>query len=74
MMGDRGRLVIPADIRARQGLTAGTPIVLVETDRGVVLITRSQAKDLLRDQLRGSSLVDELIADRRAAADVDTRE
>jgi AbrB family looped-hinge helix DNA binding protein len=68
VMGDRGRLVIPAEMRARLGLEAGTPLVLVETARGVVVATRDQAKALLRDQLQGSSLVDELLAERRAEA------
>ncbi len=67
-MGDRGRLVIPAEMRARLGLEAGTALVLVETARGVVITTRAQAKALLRDQLQGSSLVDELLAERRAEA------
>jgi AbrB family looped-hinge helix DNA binding protein len=72
-MGDRGRLVIPAEVRTRLGLEAGTPLVLVESPRGVVLTTRSQAKSLLREQLRGMSLVDELLADRRAAAAADAK-
>lgn len=35
-MGDRGRLVVPADVRKRRGLTEGTPLVLVDTDDGIV--------------------------------------
>ncbi|HVK35088.1 MAG TPA: AbrB/MazE/SpoVT family DNA-binding domain-containing protein [Microlunatus sp.] len=71
LMGDRGRLVIPAELRARLGLTAGTPVVLVETPRGLVLTSRDQAKALVRGQLAGGSLVDELLADRRAEAAAD---
>lgn len=67
-MGDRGRLVIPADVRGRLGFEAGTPLVLVETRHGVILATRNQAKTLLREQLRGVSLVEELLAERRTAA------
>ena len=33
-MGDRGRLVVPIELRERAGLTEGTPLVLVETDGG----------------------------------------
>lgn len=71
-MGDRGRVVIPADVRNRLGLEAGTALVLVETPRGLVLTSREQAKTLVRAQLAGVSLVDELIAERRddAAADL----
>ena len=72
-MGDRGRLVVPAEVRSRLGLEAGTPLVLVDTERGVVLTTREQAKVMLREQLRGASLVDELLADRRSSAAADAR-
>ncbi len=65
IMGDRGRLVIPAELRERLSLEVGTPLVLVATDRGVLLATRDQAKDLVRAELAGADLVAELIAERR---------
>ena len=68
MMGDRGRLVIPAELRSRAGLEPGTPVILIETATGVVLMTRSQAREHLRRQLDGSDLVETLLAERRAAA------
>jgi hypothetical protein len=43
-------------------------LVLFETARGVVLLTREQLKDLVRADLDGPSLVDELLADRRKEA------
>lgn len=64
-------MVVPADLRARQKWEQGTPLLFIETAHGVVLATREQAKRLLRDQLAGESLVEELIADRRAAAQRD---
>ncbi|MFT4287935.1 MAG: AbrB/MazE/SpoVT family DNA-binding domain-containing protein [Nocardioides sp.] len=67
-MGDRGRLVVPADIRERGGLVAGTPLVMVETPAGLILMTREQLKRRIRDQLAGHDLVADLLADRRAAA------
>ncbi|MCA0378034.1 MAG: AbrB/MazE/SpoVT family DNA-binding domain-containing protein [Actinobacteria bacterium] len=67
-LGDRGRLVVPAELRAKQKWEQGTPLLLIETDGGVVLASQAQAKQLVRAQLAGRSLVDELIADRRAAA------
>ena len=67
-MGDRGRLVVPAELRQRYGLHSGSPLVMVDTPDGIVMATRDQVKRLVREQLRGSSLVDELIAERRAAA------
>lgn len=68
VMGDRGRLVVPADIRERVGLGAGTPLIIVETPDGLVLMTRDQLKHRVRDQLAGHDLVAELLADRRAAS------
>jgi AbrB family looped-hinge helix DNA binding protein len=68
VMGDRGRLVIPADLRERMGLEPGTQLVLVETRHGLVMATREQVKQLVRDELKGLDLVAELLADRRKAA------
>lgn len=67
-MGDRGRLVVPAELRDRLNLRAGSPLLLVETPQGVVLSTREQAKRLVRDRLRGLDLVGELLAERREQA------
>jgi len=69
VMGDRGRLVVPADVRDRVGLTAGTPLVLVETANGLVLLKREQLRRRVRDELQGLDLVGELLAERKVAAD-----
>lgn len=68
-LGDRGRLVVPAELRTSQHWSQGTPLLFVETPRGVVVTTREQAKAIIRDQLAGESLVDELIEERRRAAE-----
>jgi AbrB family looped-hinge helix DNA binding protein len=67
-MGDRGRLVIPADLRERAGLTEGTALILLETPGGLVLLTRPQLQDLVRADLTGLDLVGELLAERRTSA------
>ncbi len=72
-MGDGGRLVIPAEFRRRLGLESGAEVlVLVEDDEirmstpGVAL---RRARQIVRRHVpAGESLVDELIAQRRAAA------
>ena len=64
-MGDRGRLVIPHELRVRQNWDQGTDLLINESGGGVVLATREQALALLRRQLAGPSLVDELIEERR---------
>jgi AbrB family looped-hinge helix DNA binding protein len=67
-MGDRGRLVIPAELRERAGLAEGTPLILLEAPGGLVLLTREQLQQLVRADLAGLDLVGELLAERRAAA------
>lgn len=68
-MGDRGRLVVPAEVRALAGLDAGVPLILLDTPGGLVVMTREQARDHVRSQLAGADLVANLLAERRAAAD-----
>jgi bifunctional DNA-binding transcriptional regulator/antitoxin component of YhaV-PrlF toxin-antitoxin module len=70
-MGDRGRLVVPADLRARVGWDEGTPLVLVETPAGVAFLTRAQLRAMVRADLSGLDLVGELLADRRHDATAD---
>ena len=67
-MGDRGRLVIPADLRERADLHPGRPMVIVEAPNGLLLLTREQLRDMVRSGLEGKDLVTQLLADRRAAA------
>jgi AbrB family looped-hinge helix DNA binding protein len=67
-MGDRGRLVIPAGLRERAGLTEGTALILLEAPAGLVLLTRPQLQQLVRADLAGLDLVGELLAARRAEA------
>jgi AbrB family looped-hinge helix DNA binding protein len=69
VMGDRGRLVVPADVRARAGLDEGTTLILLESPGGLVLLTRSQLRERVRAELAGLDLVADLLADRRLAAE-----
>lgn len=68
VMGDRGRLVIPADVRSDLNWTQGTRLILIESDAGVTLLTVDQARTMLKEQLAGRDLVAELIAERRTEA------
>ncbi len=68
VMGDRGRLVIPAELRGKIGLAEGTPVVLLDTPSGVVLLSRDQLKARVRAELDGLDLVEELLRERRQAA------
>ena len=68
VVGDRGRLVVPAEVRERAGLVEGTTLVLIEGPSGIVLMTRKQLRDRVRDELADLDLVGELLAERRAVA------
>lgn len=68
VMGDRGRLVVPAELREHLHLQPGSPLILMETPEGVILATREQMKRLVRGKLAGVDLVGELLDDRRRAA------
>ena len=75
VLGQQGRLVIPAAVRARLGLAAGDHLQLHVEGTHLVLMRPTDAIRELR-QLAGAlprrrSLVDELLSERRAAADVE---
>lgn len=65
-VGDRGRVVLPAEVRERAGLAEGTVLVLLDSPDGLALLTREQLKARVRAEVSGSSLVEELIHARRA--------
>jgi len=69
-MGDRGRIVIPQQIREAQGLNTGDTLVIFSDDKGMTLMTRDQLKEKVQANYREypKSMADELIADRRAEA------
>lgn len=72
VMGQQGRLVIPAEIRAKLGLSPGDRLhvhlagsrLVLERPRDAV----SELRRLAAPVARRRSLVDELLAERRAAA------
>ncbi len=68
VMGDRGRVVIPADVRQRLSLDEGTPLTLLETPDGLVLMTREQLLAKVRGDLKDLDLVGELLRERKAEA------
>lgn len=71
MMGDRGRIVVPAGVRRRAGLEEGVALVLLETPHGLALLTREQLRDRVRGELDGLDLVGSLLQDRRRASEVE---
>lgn len=67
-VGDRGRLVVPAEVRERLQLSEGTSLVLLDTPGGLVLLTRDQLRDRVRAELAGADLLGDLLEERRRAA------
>lgn len=79
VVGDRGRLVLPASLRRRLSLQTGDRVILIVEDDGRVrLVTaREQARALrgiFASMAPGRSLADELIAERREEARREDRE
>ncbi len=73
-IGDRGRLVLPASVRAALGLKPGTRMLLsTEGDGSLRLRSYSavaeQSRGVFADLTEHGSLVDELLAGRRAEAE-----
>ena len=72
VLGQQGRLVIPADVRAALGLAPGDHLHLRLVGTALVLERPDDAVSALRrlgsSVPRSRSLVDELLAERRAAA------
>ncbi|MCY3637418.1 MAG: AbrB/MazE/SpoVT family DNA-binding domain-containing protein [bacterium] len=69
VVGDRGRIVVPIEVRESAGLAEGTPLVLLDTPGGLVLLTREQLLARVRSELEGLDMVSELLADRRRSAE-----
>ena len=71
-----GRVVIPAEIRSRMGISAGDQVLLdwSEATKELKIVTRKQRLQQARDLVAkyanepGESVVDELIQERREAA------
>ncbi len=72
-IGDRGRIVLPSSIRSALGLEPGTRMLVRAEDDGSLTLrpyraVAEESRGMFSDLVKGGSLVDELIAERRAAA------
>ncbi len=73
LVGEKGRLVIPAAIREALGIEVGTPVVLRVEDNELRISTMRERLRRAQEWIRqivppGVSLADELSAERREAA------
>jgi AbrB family looped-hinge helix DNA binding protein len=71
-MGDRGRLVLPAELRHALGISAGDELLARLDGDGVRIVSRRQlarrSRGLLRATREQRDLVAELLAERRQEA------
>jgi AbrB family looped-hinge helix DNA binding protein len=72
-IGERGRIVLPAQLREELGLRPGERLIITADPEGGfrAISARERARQLFglyRDLAPGRSLADELIAERRAEA------
>lgn len=73
-VGEKGRVVLPATLRARHGWEPGARLVAVDTELGAVLVSADDALRWLRARWEGRDLVGELLAERRREARAEERE
>ena len=72
-IGDRGRLVLPSSIRSALGLQPGTRMLVTAEDDGSLTLRPYRAvaetsRGMFSGLAKGGSLVDDLLAERRAQA------
>lgn len=67
-VGNKGRIVVPAEIREHRGWSEGTTLVAVEQPNGVLLMTLDEALQTARTQLEHADPVGDLLAERRRTA------
>lgn len=73
IVNEQGRVTIPAQVRRAAGIDVGMPLVVYVEDGRIVIETREQLANRIRRDVAAAwtgagSVVDELIADRRAEA------
>jgi AbrB family looped-hinge helix DNA binding protein len=78
-VNEQGRVTIPAQIRRQAGIEAGVPLVVYVEDGRVVIETREQLahrtrRDVAAAWIGEESVVEELIAERRAEAARESRQ
>ena len=68
-LGDRGRFVIPVEVRECHGWEKGTPLVSIDTEDGFLVMSADQALELVRASFKDRDPVAELLAERRQEAE-----
>jgi AbrB family looped-hinge helix DNA binding protein len=66
----KGQIVIPAELRRKYGIKAGTKINVIDTGEGIILkpVTEESLKQL-QGVLRGKGVLKSLLAERKKQAE-----
>lgn len=67
-VGNKGRIVVPASIRARHQWVEGSALVALDTELGVLFADQATVERLVRARLAGHDLLGDLLSDRRREA------
>lgn len=70
-VGDKGRTVMPVDVRERFGWSEGTTLIALEgadAKDGLLILSQEAALAVIRSQLAGHDVVGDLLTERRSAA------
>jgi AbrB family looped-hinge helix DNA binding protein len=75
---DSGRIVLPAELRSDLGMSVGDTVTIVKDTSGIHVRTQAQALKAIQDYFQSFvpedvSLVDELIAERRAEVKAESK-
>ncbi len=71
VLGERGRIAVPADLRTQHGFKKGASLVFVGSPWGLVITSREALLDRIQSELQGSSLLEDLLIDRRREAAIE---
>jgi AbrB family looped-hinge helix DNA binding protein len=70
-IGDKGRTVVPIEVRERFGWSEGTTLIALEgleDSEGLLILSQEAALAAIRSQLAGHDPVADLLSERRAAS------
>ncbi len=69
----KGQIVIPAELRRKYGIKAGTKIAVIDTGEAIVLKpVNEESLKRLQGKLKGKGVLESLMAERRKDAERDS--
>lgn len=69
VVGEKGRIVLPAQLREARGWVTGTTLVMIETETGAEFIARDDLEKRVLAEFAGAGdMLGALLAERRSEA------